>query len=159
MNLGQVYRAIAAILVYGVIDAVWNILPPVMNMYKSLHEANDSPYSGILRESIIPEIGLAVIVFFVLIGFANAYLAIEPAMRENSLARAMKNSAALGLAAYATYIVPQYMLFHNWPGILIPIDIIIGGLLSLVTSTVVTAVALRLRNRTNANSDGWDGAE
>jgi uncharacterized membrane protein len=147
MNLGQVYRAIAAIVVYGVIDAVWNVLPPVMGMYRSLHDANDSPYSDILRESIIPEIGLAVIVFFILIGFANAYLAIEPAMRENSLARAMKNSLALGLAAYATYIVPQYMLFHNWPGILIPIDIIIGGVLSLVTSTIVTAVALKLRNR------------
>ena len=147
MNLGKVYRAIAAILVYGIIDAVWNFLPPVMNMYKSLHAANDSPYSDILRESPVLGIVPAVIVFFILIGFANAYLAIEPAIRENSLARAMKNSTALGLAAYATYIVPQYMLFHNWPGILIPIDIIIGGVLSLVTSTIVTAVALKLRDR------------
>ena len=147
MNLGQVYRVVAAILVYGVIDAVWNFLPPVMNMYKSLHAANDSPYSDILRESPVLGIVPAVIVFFILIGFANAYLAIEPAMRENSLARAMKNSTALGLAAYATYIVPQYMLFHNWPGILIPIDIIIGGFLSLITSTIVTAIALKLRNR------------
>ena len=105
------------------------------------------PFSEIRRETLGPLLGIAVLAFFILIGFANAYLAIEPALKENSLARAMKNSAALGLAAYATYIVPVYMTIGNWPFVLVPIDIIIGGFLSLITSTVVTAVAMRMRDR------------
>ena len=59
----------------------------------------------------------------------------------------MKNSFVLGCAAYATYIVPTFVAIANWPAILIPIDILIGGLLSLVTSTIVTSIALRRKKR------------
>ena len=147
LNYGRLIRIIAAILLYAVIDIIWNISPPVMGMYESLHAASGSPFAEIRRETFGPLLGIAVLAFFILIGFANAYLAIEPALKENSLARAMKNSVALGLAAYATYIVPVYMTIGNWPFVLVPIDIIIGGCLSLITSTVVTYVALRMRNR------------
>lgn len=57
----------------------------------------------------------------------------------------MLNSFVLGCAAYATYIVPIFLAISTWPGILVPIDILIGGLLSLLTSTIVTYAALRLR--------------
>ena len=146
MNSGKIIRIIAAILVYAVIDIIWNILPPVMSMYESLHAASGSPLAEIRRESFDFSLGIAVLAFFILIGFANAYLAIEPALQEKSLSRAMKNSIVLGLAAYATYIVPNYMMVGNWPFILVPIDIIIGGFLSLITSTIVTAVAMRVVN-------------
>ena len=62
----------------------------------------------------------------------------------------MKNSFVLGCAAYATYIVPIYVTLETWPTALVPIDILIGGLLSLITSTVITYVVLcgaRLRRR------------
>ncbi len=48
-----------------------------------------------------------------------------------------------GSAAYATYIVPTFISIANWPAALIPIDILIGGLLSLATSGFVTWWALR----------------
>ena len=83
------------------------------------------------------------VVFLLLIGLGNSYLAIEPAIRERKLSRAVKNSLVLGCAAYATYIVPTHLAIANWPGILIPIDILIGGLLSVITSTVVTSISLR----------------
>ena len=76
-----------------------------------------------------------------LIALGNSYLAIEPAVKERSLHRAMKNAFVLGCAAYATYIVPIFLMMSTWPGILVPIDILIGGLLSLITSTVVTYVS------------------
>ena len=81
----------------------------------------------------------------VLVALGNSYLAIEPALKENSLGKAMRNSFVLGCAAYATYIVPIYLNLSTWPTILVPTDILIGGCLSLITSTVVTYVTLRRR--------------
>ena len=78
---------------------------------------------------------LAALVFFLLIGLANSVLAIEPALREGKLLIAARNSFIFGCAAYATYVVPIYMMTKTWPGALVPIDILIGGVLSLFTSS------------------------
>ncbi len=143
-------RIIAAVLIYAIIDIVWNISPIAQSMYDNLYEASGN-------NELLDQFGrqmetwggveiVALLAFFVLIGFANSYLAIEPAVKENSLRRAMQNSFVLGCAAYATYIVPIYVTLSTWPSILVPIDIIIGGLLSLVTSTIITFVTLRRRS-------------
>ena len=86
---------------------------------------------------------VALLAFLLLIALANSYLAIEPAVKERNLRKAMQNSFVLGCAAYATYIVPIFLMMATWPGILVPVDILIGGLLSLITSTLVTYVTLR----------------
>ena len=142
-------RFLAAFVVYAVIDIGWNVSPIATGMYERLYDAsgNDVLLDEFGRQ---PETwgaaqGLALLAFLGLIALANAYLAIEPALRENSLQRAMKNSFVLGCAAYATYIVPIFLILSTWPGVLVPIDILIGGVLSLVTSTVVTYVTLRRR--------------
>lgn len=142
-------RFLAAFVVYAVIDIGWNVSPIATGMYERLYDAsgNDVLLDEFGRQ---PETwgaaqGLALLAFLGLIALANAYLAIEPALRENSLQRAMKNSFVLGCAAYATYIVPIFLILSTWPGVLVPIDILIGGLLSLITSTVVTYLTLRRR--------------
>ena len=142
----QFVRFIAAFIIYAVIDIAWNFSPIAVGMYARFHEASGSPLSDIQRDSL-NSIGFlfAGIVFFALIAYANSRFAIEPAIRERSIRLAMVNSAVLGCAAYATYIVPVFLIIRDWPGALVPIDIIIGGLLSLITSTIVAAVALRLR--------------
>ena len=145
----QYVRFIAAFLVYTIIDVGWNISPIAQGMYKNFYEASghDKVLDTFGREMStwgLCEIS-AVLSFLVLIAFANSYLAIEPAVRENSLLRAAKNSFVLGIAAYATYIVPIFLMIKTVPGMLVPIDILIGGLLSLVTSTVVVAVTFRLK--------------
>lgn len=142
----QFVRFIAAFIIYAVIDIAWNFSPIAVGMYARFHEASGSPLSDIQRDNL-NSIGFvfAGIVFFALIAYANSRFAIEPAIRERSIRLAMVNSAVLGCAAYATYIVPVFLIIRDWPGALVPIDIIIGGLLSLITSTIVTAVALRLR--------------
>ena len=145
----QYVRFIAAFLVYAVIDVGWNVSPVAQNMYSSLYEASGN-------DALLDRFGkqpdtwggteiLALLAFFLLIALANSYLAIEPAVKENSLRRAVQNSFVLGCAAYATYIVPIFVMMSTWPAILVPIDILIGGLLSLVTSTIVTYVTLRRR--------------
>lgn len=142
----QFVRFIAAFIIYAVIDIAWNFSPIAVGMYARFHEASGSPLSDIQRDNL-NSIGFlfAGIIFFALIAYANSRFAIEPAIRERSIRLAMVNSAVLGCAAYATYIVPVFLIIRDWPGALVPIDIIIGGLLSLITSTIVTAVALRLR--------------
>ena len=134
--------------VYTVIDVGWNVTPIARNMYASLHAAsgNDWSFGKAMDTWGGPEF-VGVAVFMLLIGFGNSYLAIEPALREQRLSRAVRNSFVLGCAAYATYIVPTFISIANWPGILIPIDIAIGGMLSLVTSTIVTSVALRRKTK------------
>ena len=140
-------RFLAAFVVYTVIDVGWNISPIAMGMYESLYEASGN-------DKLLDEFGrqmdtwgveqlLALLAFLGLIALGNSYLAIEPALKENNLLKAVKNSFVLGCAAYATYIAPIFVTFADWPAILVPVDILIGGLLSLITSTVVTYVALR----------------
>ena len=145
----KIVRFVAAFLIYAVVDIAWNISPLARNMYESLYEASGN---SALLDSFGKQPGawggaeaMALLAFFLLIALGNSYLAIEPAIKEGSLLRAVKNSFVLGCAAYATYIVPIFVMIATWPAILVPIDILIGGCLSLVTSTVVTAVSLRMR--------------
>ena len=142
-------RFIAAFLVYAIIDIGWNVSPIARAMYENLYEAsgNDALFDAFGKQMDTwggVEL-LALLAFFLLIAFANYYLAIQPAVRENSLGVAVRNSFALGCAAYATYIAPVFVTFSTWPALLVPVDILIGGLLSLITSTSVTYVALRRR--------------
>ena len=142
-------RFIAAFLVYTIIDVGWNISPIARGMYESLYDAsgNDALFDAYGRQMDTwggTEL-LALLAFLLLIALGNSYLAIEPALKENSLGKAMRNSFVLGCAAYATYIVPIFLQLSTWPAILVPIDIFIGGCLSLITSTVVTYVTLRRR--------------
>ena len=140
-------RFIAAFLVYVIIDVGWNVSPIARNMYESLYEASGT---DALFDSFGKQMDtwggtemLALLAFFLLIALGNSYLAIEPAVKEKNLRKAMLNSFVLGCAAYATYIVPVFVMISNWPSALVPIDILIGGLLSLITSTVITYVTLR----------------
>ena len=142
-------RFLAAFLVYTVIDVAWNISPIARGMYESLYDesGNTEMFDAYGRQ--MDAWGgiemLALLVFLLLIAFGNSYLAIEPAIKENNLLKAVKNSFVLGCAAYATYIVPIFLQISTWPAILVPIDILIGGILSLITSTVITYVVLRRR--------------
>ena len=118
----QYARFIAAFLVYAIIDIAWNLSPPARGMYENFYEA--SGHDALLDQFGRPldELGgtvlLAALVFFLLIGLANSVLAIEPALRESSLLKAARNSFIFGCAAYATYVVPIYLMTKTWPGAL-----------------------------------------
>ena len=144
-------RYIAAFLVYTIIDVGWNLSPIARAMYENLYEAsgNDKLFDAYGKEMTTWGGGemLSLLAFLALIALGNSFLAIEPAIKEGSIRKAAQNSFVLGMAAYATYIVPIFLMFSTWPAALVPIDILIGGLLSLVTSTVVVAVSLRVNKR------------
>ena len=142
--MSRLLRFVSAFVVYAVIDMAWNISPPAVAMYASLHEASGNDWSFEKPMDTWGGVELvAVLVFFALIALANSELAIAPAIRERNLQRAMKNGFLLGCAAYATYSVPIFAAIANWPAALVPIDTLTGGLLSFATSTIVTWWALR----------------
>lgn len=144
--MSRLLHFVSAFVVYAVIDMAWNISPPAVAMYASLHEASGNNWSfGKPMDTWGGVELVAVFVFFALIAFANSHLVIGPAIQERDLQQAMKNGFLLGCAAYATYIVPTFISIKNWPAALVPIDILIGGLLSLATSAIVTWWALRRR--------------
>ena len=96
----QYIRFMAAFVVYTVIDVGWNASPIARSMYDSLYEksGNKELFDSFGRQMDTwggIEI-LALLAFLVLIALANSYLAIEPALKENSLRKAMKNSFVLG---------------------------------------------------------------
>ena len=136
-------RFIAAFLIYTIIDVGWNLSPIAMGMYERIHDSSGHTEVLDIYGRQMDTWGgveiLSILAFLLLIAFANSYLAIEPALKEGSLFKAVKNSFVLGCAAYATYIAPLYVTYSTMSSILVPIDILIGGLLSLITSTVVTA--------------------
>ncbi len=143
----QYIRFVAAFVVYLVIDVGWNFSPPAMAMYENFYDASGhtellDAFGNQMDTLGGPEIIFALI-FFGLIALGNSYLAIEPAVKARDLTKAMKNSLVLGLAAYATYSVPTFLILSTWPTALVPIDILIGGLLSFITSTSITWVTLR----------------
>ncbi len=145
----RLVRFAAAFVIYTVVDVVWNILPFVQSMYESLHAAsgNDRSIYGKQIETWGGMEMLSLLIFFLLIALANSHLVIEPAVREGSVRKAVIGGFVLGCGAYATYIVPTFVATANWPVVLVPIDIIIGGTLSLITSTAVVALSLRLMNK------------
>ena len=149
----KVVRFILAFVIYTIIDVGWNLSPIAMGMYERLYEAsgNNEMFDAYGRQMDTwggVEI-IAILAFLLLIAFGNSYLAIEPALRERNLMRAVKNGFVLGCAAYATYIIPIYLNISTWPVALIPIDILIGGVLSLITSTVVTAAFILFHRNNN----------
>ena len=120
-------RFLFATVIYTVIDVGWNASPVARNMYARFHEASGNDWSFGKPMETWGTVELAgLVAFLVLIGFGNSYLAIEPAIRERKLSRAVRNSFVLGIVAYATYIVPTFLAIANWPSILIPIDILAG---------------------------------
>ena len=95
----QYVRLIAAFVVYTVIDVGWSLSPIARGMYERLYEAsgNHALFDRFGKE---PEAWgggevLALLAFLLLIAFANSRLAIEPAVKENNIRRAIQNSFVL----------------------------------------------------------------
>ena len=134
-------------IVYGVIDILWNIGPGRI-MYEVIHANNgtDLSFQKAFTDIGASE-GISFLVFFILIALANVQFVIVPAIKARSVGKAAFSGFLLGCAAYATYIIPIYGMVKTWPLILVPIDIFIGGMLSLVTASIIVAVRLRQLKR------------
>ena len=78
----MILRFLSATGIYAVIDIGWNVSPLARGMYARLHAASGNDWSfGKTPDTWGAAELVAVVVFFLLIGYGNSRLAIEPANR------------------------------------------------------------------------------
>ena len=106
-------------LTMAVLDAIW------------LTTMSGRLYRPVLGDILAdkPNMGAAV-VFYLIYVFGIVFLAILPALREESLTRAMIGGAVLGLVAYATYDLTNQATLNVWATHLTLIDLAWGAFLT-----------------------------
>lgn len=87
-----------------------------------------------------PRLGVAA-VFYLAYGAGLVFLAVAPALKEASLARAGVGGLVLGAMAYATYDLTNQATLRTWSTKLTLIDIAWGACLTAVAAMVGYAVA------------------
>ena len=124
VSRSQLAKATAAtLLAFLVVDGVW--LGFIMT----------ETYRGWLNGHMLatPRYAPAAL-FYVLYTTGVMVFAVLPALREQSLAKAAKLGALLGLVAYGTYDLSNYATLDFWPLPMTVVDIVWGGVLSCIAA-------------------------
>ena len=90
-----------------------------------------------------PQYLYLILVFFILIAYANLVLSILPAIKKKNIFIALHNGFTLGIVAYATFAFPLAWSIKNYPIALAFIHVFTGGLFSLITSGLTTWIYLK----------------
>ena len=115
----------ATALTFLVLDAIW------------LTVVGAKLYRPIIGDILAPKINIGAAVAFYLIYVAGIVaLAIAPAMREDSMVRAVTSGAILGFVAYATYDLTNQATLKIWSTSITLADI---GWGAFVTAAAATA--------------------
>jgi uncharacterized membrane protein len=84
---------------------------------------------------------LAALIFYLMYPLGIVLLALVPALRENSLTKAVFNGCLLGLLAYSAYDLTNLATLKDWPLFITVVDIAWGtfltGLVSLLSYLVL----------------------
>ena len=111
-------------LTFAAIDFVW------------LTTMTDRLYKPVLGPIMADKPDMKAAVLFYLISIAGTvFLAIAPALRDESWTRAAINGAVLGFVAYATYDLTNQATLAAWQTKLTVIDLIWGTVLTMVSAT------------------------
>lgn len=111
-------------LTFAAIDFVW------------LTTMTDRLYKPVLGSIMADKPDMKAAVLFYLISIAGTvFLAIAPALRDESWTRAAINGAVLGFVAYATYDLTNQATLAAWQTKLTVIDLIWGTVLTMVSAT------------------------
>ena len=111
-------------LTFAAIDFVW------------LTTMTDRLYKPVLGPIMADKPDMKAAVLFYLISIAGTvFLAIAPALRDESWTRAAINGAVLGFVAYATYDLTNQATLAVWQTRLTVIDLIWGTVLTMAAAT------------------------
>ena len=109
---------------FAAVDFVW------------LSTMTNKLYKPVLGPIMAPKPNMTAAVLFYLIMIGGiVFLAIAPALRENSLPRAAINGAVLGFVAYATYDLTNQATLSVWSTRLTVLDLLWGTLLTTVAAS------------------------
>ena len=94
----------ASALVFLILDGLW------------LTFVGGKLYRPLIGDILAPKVNLtAAVAFYLIYIFGITALAIAPAIREDSMMRALTNGAILGFVAYATYDLTNQATLKVWP--------------------------------------------
>jgi len=131
MSFGKQLALYAIMLVVFLgIDAVW--LSTMSTRFYKKH------LGDLMRESPNLPVALA---FYLLYVVVLLVVVVMPAVDKGSLLQAAGFGVLLGLAAYGTYDITNLSTIRDWPVVVTVVDLIWGGTLTGVLSTVGYLVA------------------
>lgn len=136
VGLAKLYAV--ALAVFFAVDLLW--LGVVARPFYTEHLGH------LLRRQTLWPAAIAFYLFFLL---GMVVFVIEPAVRADSLVRALVLGVFYGFITYQTYDLTNYALIDRWPGIVVVVDIAWGMVLSGVVSVATTFAARLMRAR------GW----
>jgi uncharacterized membrane protein len=120
-----VFHVVVAGVIFVLIDSVW--LGVVANkLYKR-------ELGGMLRDK--PDF-IAAGIFYVLYIVGLVVFALQPALDDDSLSRAIGNGALLGLVMYATYDLTNKATLKNWSTKITIVDLIWGAIITGAVSAL-----------------------
>ncbi|MBX9990188.1 DUF2177 family protein [Phreatobacter oligotrophus] len=120
---------LAALVIFGVLDAVW-----LSNMARIL-------YRPTLGDLLLDNLRwLPALAFYFLFPLGVVHFAVIPALTGGGVVMALVNGGFLGLLAYATYDLTNYATLRAWTATLTVVDVLYG--------TVATALVA-------AGAYGW----
>ena len=119
-----------ALISFAVVDIAW------------LSSVGAQLYRATLGDILAPEIRVApAIVFYLIFPAGLLYFAIDPAIKEGSLATAVVNGALFGLFTYATYELTNFATLRNWTLGITVVDIAYGAIVSATVAALTYKVA------------------
>jgi uncharacterized membrane protein len=86
----------------------------------------------------------AAALFYILYTLALIFFALDPALKERSLAKAVLWGGALGLTAYMTYDLMNMTMLVGWPLLGTLVDVAWGTLMTAVTAGITYIVATKV---------------
>jgi uncharacterized membrane protein len=114
---------IAALIVFGILDAIW------------LTTMSSRLYRPALGEILLDKLRIApAVLFYFLYPIGLVVFAAMPAVRSGSAGTALAYGALFGLLAYATYDLTNYATLRNWTLQITVIDLIYGTVVAALTS-------------------------
>lgn len=120
-----IWHVLVAAAVFVAIDSVW--LAFVANKFYKRQ------IGSLLADK--PDF-IAAAVFYILYMIGLVVFAIDPALEEDSLEKAMGLGALLGLVMYATYDLTNKATLKNWPVKVTVVDMIWGTFITGAVSTI-----------------------
>lgn len=110
---------IAALIVFGIVDAAWLSIMGAML------------YRPVLGDILLTNVRLApAIVFYFLYPVGLVVFAVLPALRAETVMHALALGALFGAIAYATYDLTNLATVRNWTAQIAIIDIVYGAAVS-----------------------------
>lgn len=124
---------LAALVVFGAVDAVW--LAVMSNML----------YRPTLRDILLTDLRLIpALAFYLSFPAGIVWFAALPGLRAGAIGPAAIHGLFLGALCYATYDLTNYATLRNWTLQLTVVDILYGAVATMASASIATYAARTL---------------